>query len=120
MPTYWTAGQTPADYTGQNTDTHCHCGAAYEGSDHCPECGCEQWESYCDHQHESAMYDHPDNAAPPCTNQYTAWARYPDEGEGYTTAWVVNVTGPEANRSMIWHRQNGAIAVGYSYGPMSA
>jgi len=29
-----------------DTETHCHCGAAYEGSDHCPSCGCEQYESY--------------------------------------------------------------------------
>lgn len=29
----------------QDTETHCHCGAAYNGSDHCPECGCEQYES---------------------------------------------------------------------------
>lgn len=28
-----------------DTETHCHCGSAYEGSDHCPECGCEQYES---------------------------------------------------------------------------
>jgi hypothetical protein len=28
-----------------DTETTCHCGAAYEGSDHCPVCGCEQYES---------------------------------------------------------------------------
>jgi hypothetical protein len=26
----------------------CHCGADFAGSDHCPHCGCEQYESYCD------------------------------------------------------------------------
>lgn len=32
-----------------DTETHCHCSAAYNGSDHCPECGCEQYETYgCD------------------------------------------------------------------------
>jgi hypothetical protein len=30
----------------------CHCGAPLAGSDHCPSCGCEQYESYCD-----AVYD---------------------------------------------------------------
>lgn len=28
-----------------DTETTCHCGADYRGSDHCPECGCEQYES---------------------------------------------------------------------------
>jgi hypothetical protein len=26
----------------------CHCGAHFDGSDHCPFCGCEQYERYCD------------------------------------------------------------------------
>ena len=32
-----------------DTPTHCHCGTAYGGSDHCPVCGCEQYEARCDH-----------------------------------------------------------------------
>ena len=30
------------------TDTKdtCHCGGKYNGSDHCPECYCEQYETY--------------------------------------------------------------------------
>lgn len=28
-------------------DTHCHCGADMRGSDHCPACGCEQYEADC-------------------------------------------------------------------------
>lgn len=32
-----------------HTPTHCHCGAHRRGSDHCPECGCEEYESRCDH-----------------------------------------------------------------------
>jgi hypothetical protein len=28
-----------------DTETHCHCGCPYAGSDHCPDCGCEQFES---------------------------------------------------------------------------
>lgn len=28
-----------------DTETTCHCSADYAGSDHCPECGCEQYES---------------------------------------------------------------------------
>lgn len=41
----------------QRTDTEerCHCGAAYAGADHCPECGCEQYETInvkdCGHVH---------------------------------------------------------------------
>lgn len=34
-----------------HTETHCHCGAHRMGSDHCPECGCEEFESYCSHIH---------------------------------------------------------------------
>lgn len=33
----------------QHTPTHCHCGADREGSDHCPECGCEEYETVCDY-----------------------------------------------------------------------
>jgi len=33
---------------GKHTWTHCHCGTHRQGSDHCPECGCEEFESYCD------------------------------------------------------------------------
>src|SRR4051812_25587461 len=29
----------------RDTETTCHCGASYQGSDHCPQCGCEQYES---------------------------------------------------------------------------
>ena len=29
-----------------DTETTCHCGGKYEGSDHCPECFCEQYETY--------------------------------------------------------------------------
>lgn len=29
----------------EDTDTRCHCGSPYRGSDHCSECGCEQYES---------------------------------------------------------------------------
>lgn len=35
------------------TETHCHCGTAFKGSDHCPECHCEQFEAVCDHKVES-------------------------------------------------------------------
>lgn len=34
---------------GHHTATHCHCGAHRKGSDHCPECGCEEFETVCDH-----------------------------------------------------------------------
>jgi hypothetical protein len=27
----------------------CHCGAPFNRSDHCDECGCEQYERYCEH-----------------------------------------------------------------------
>jgi len=29
----------------RDTETRCHCGAAYAGSDHCGHCGCEQYET---------------------------------------------------------------------------
>jgi hypothetical protein len=41
--------------TRYDTLETCHCGASYEGSDHCPICGCEQFESIlvrdCGHTH---------------------------------------------------------------------
>lgn len=40
---------------GQHTATHCHCGCDRNGSDHCPECGCEEFESVCSHVSASAM-----------------------------------------------------------------
>jgi hypothetical protein len=33
-----------------SSETHCHCGAAFRGSDHCPECYCEQYEQECKHR----------------------------------------------------------------------
>lgn len=33
-----------------DSESHCHCGAAYGGVDHCPECFCEQYEATCDHR----------------------------------------------------------------------
>lgn len=36
---------TTSTRPGPDTETTCHCGAAYNGSDHCPACGCEQYES---------------------------------------------------------------------------
>ena len=29
----------------------CHCGSPMRGSDHCPDCMCEENESWCDHVH---------------------------------------------------------------------
>jgi hypothetical protein len=29
-------------------DETCHCGSPMRGSDHCPWCGCEEHESWCD------------------------------------------------------------------------
>lgn len=40
--------------TGQHTPTHCHCGKRREMSDHCEECGCEEYERVCDHVHKSS------------------------------------------------------------------
>lgn len=37
------------------TDETCHCGASMQGSDHCPECGCEEYEQTCDHVHATPM-----------------------------------------------------------------
>jgi hypothetical protein len=30
------------------SERRCHCGARFEGADHCPFCGCEQYERMCD------------------------------------------------------------------------
>lgn len=43
--------------TYPQTATTCHCGSPMRGSDHCPECGCEEYESYCQHTYDPA---HPD------------------------------------------------------------
>jgi hypothetical protein len=42
----------------RDTETICHCGAAYNGSDHCPVCGCEQYETITvrDCGHNMPMY----------------------------------------------------------------
>jgi hypothetical protein len=39
------------------TETHCHCGAEFNGSDHCSHCFCEQYEAYCDADHAEATSD---------------------------------------------------------------
>lgn len=41
---------TPPIYTDAQGVERCHCGSRMNGSDHCPECGCEEYESRCDHQ----------------------------------------------------------------------
>ena len=47
----------------KDTETTCHCGTPYNGSDHCPACGCEQYESLaCFGIRDfdtSPRYDHP-------------------------------------------------------------
>jgi hypothetical protein len=45
---------TNTEGADMDTQTHCHCGA-YNGSDHCPECYCEQYEGGCDHQVEPPL-----------------------------------------------------------------
>lgn len=33
---------------GEGTsERRCHCGADFDGADHCPYCGCEKYERYC-------------------------------------------------------------------------
>lgn len=44
--------------TYPQTPTTCHCGSPMHGSDHCPECGCEEYESYCDHTFDPANPEH--------------------------------------------------------------
>lgn len=34
---------------GDGSMEHCHCLARMHGSDHCPCCGCEEYEAYCRH-----------------------------------------------------------------------
>lgn len=46
-----------------DTETHCHCGARYDGCDHCPECGCEQYETPdCGHTAECEGHESLDGA----------------------------------------------------------
>ena len=40
------------------TERRCHCGARFNGSDHCPFCGCEQYERYCDAAFDADRPDH--------------------------------------------------------------
>lgn len=40
---------------GNHTATHCHCGAARNGSDHCEFCGCEEFEGMCGYDHLHAL-----------------------------------------------------------------
>jgi hypothetical protein len=39
------------NYMRLDTEERCHCGAHKQGSDHCPICGCEEFEQRCDHIH---------------------------------------------------------------------
>ena len=41
----------------------CHCGREMEGSDHCPFCGCEVYERYCNAHYASGK--HPDRTWTP-------------------------------------------------------
>lgn len=51
-----------------DTEDTCHCGAAYRGSDHCPECGCEQYESGdCGHTSDDSEGAIPMNTTEPKT-----------------------------------------------------
>ena len=40
--------ERPAQRTTEAGVTRCHCGADMAGIDHCPCCGCEEWERTCD------------------------------------------------------------------------
>lgn len=37
------------------SERRCHCGKRFDGADHCPYCGCEQWERYCDASYEAGF-----------------------------------------------------------------
>ena len=37
----------PCTLPSVTTENNCHCGTSFGGSDHCPYCYCEQYESYC-------------------------------------------------------------------------
>jgi len=39
-----------------DTEYVCHCGADYDGSDHCPHCYCERFESSCDVDYNTDKY----------------------------------------------------------------
>lgn len=48
------------------TETTCHCGAEFNGSDHCSGCGCEQFEAECDRTHECETADDYTTCAKKC------------------------------------------------------
>ena len=49
-----TLARLTAGAARQDSET-CHCGAGMDGSDHCPACGCEAFESFCDHDHLAGL-----------------------------------------------------------------
>lgn len=57
--------------TQNTTETTCHCAAPFNGSDHCAECGCEQYERFCNHTWASAEV-----ATTVCdvVNNHTGWS----------------------------------------------
>lgn len=40
------------------TNPVCHCGSEMKGSDHCPFCGCEEYEATCEskYPHKAVLY----------------------------------------------------------------
>ena len=40
-----------------STETTCHCGAEFKGSDHCPHCFCEQYEAHCDEVYGKPVHE---------------------------------------------------------------
>jgi hypothetical protein len=53
------------------SERRCHCGARFNGSDHCPQCGCEQYERYCD-----ALYLAPEDRLIPATESWVPGQRH--------------------------------------------
>ena len=47
----WVAGRVPPGVRSHQAVNYakdeCHCGSGFRGSDHCPACGCEIYERYC-------------------------------------------------------------------------
>jgi len=47
----------PASNQETDTDTgRCHCRREMEGRDHCPFCGCEEYERYCNAHYPSGKH----------------------------------------------------------------
>jgi primosomal protein N' len=90
-----------------HTDTHCHCGAHRKGSDHCPECGCEEFETVCSHVHGVQSVEDWMTAEPPPVrmDEETGWIFLGSDRLSQDEAMKVALRLAEAVEGSIWRTQ---------------